>query len=105
MLEQGWQWTIVKDVVAQQWPTMPSLIESAGNSSNSTYEVQNEVQLMSSIVLAQKNKSSKDFNYTKMAMDLCHGGPVQHYARHVGKFVQLYGGKVMLVMNSLHLCL
>ena len=38
MLEQGWQWTIVKDVVAQQWPTMPSLIESAGNSSNSTYE-------------------------------------------------------------------
>ncbi|CAK9033473.1 unnamed protein product [Durusdinium trenchii] len=43
--------------------------------------------------LTTKNKSSKDFNYTKMAMDLCHGGPVQHYARHVGKFVQLYGGK------------
>ena len=49
-----------------------AMIESAGNSSNSTYEVQNEVQLMSSIVLAQKNKSSKDFNYTKMAMEgLC----------------------------------
>lgn len=85
-------------MVAEKWPSLPSIIESAGNSSNSTYELQNEVQLMSSIVLSQKGKLPGEIMYTKSAVDLCHGGALQGYAKHVGKFVQLYGGKV--VSNS-----
>ena len=93
MIHEGWQWTIVKHVVVEKWPSIPSIIESAGNSSNSTYEAQNEVQLMSSIVLAHHSKPLEELQYTKTAVELCHGGSLQAYAKHVGKFVQFYGGK------------
>ena len=93
MIHEGWQWTIVKHVVVEKWPSIPSIIESAGNSSNSTYEAQNEVQLMSSIVLAHQSKPLEEPQYTKTAVELCHGGSLQAYAKHVGKFVQFYGGK------------
>lgn len=91
MIEKGWAWTIIVDSVEKQWPKLPSLVESAGNSSNATYEVQNQVELMMAIIQSI-TPGAKDLDYAKAATQLCLGGPVQAYADRVGKFVQLYGG-------------
>ena len=77
---------------------MPTLVESAGNSSNSVYEMQNEVQLMAAISLAYQQHGGKT-DWPKLAEAHCLGGPLQSYATAVGKFVQMYGE-----LRLLHLC-
>ena len=77
---------------------MPTLVESAGSSSNSVYEMQNEVQLMAAISLAYQQHGGKT-NWPKLAEAHCLGGPLQSYATAVGKFAQMYGGPRLL-----HLC-
>ena len=91
MIEVGWEWTIVQAKVAERWPEMPTLAESAGNSSNSVYETQNEVQLMSAISLAYQHHGGKK-DWPKLAEELCLGGPLQSYASCVGTYVQYFGG-------------
>ena len=98
MIDIGWEWTIVQSKVAEKWPGLPTLAESAGNSSNSVYEMQNEVQLMSAISLAYQHHGGKA-DWPKLAEELCLSGPLQGYATAVGRFVQMYGGPRML-----HVC-
>ena len=98
MIEVGWEWTIVQAKVAERWPEMPTLAESAGSSSNSVYEMQNEVQLMSAISLAYQHHGSKT-DWPKLAEGLCLRGPLQGYATAVGRYVQMYGGP-----RALHVC-
>ena len=93
MIEVGWAWTIVQAKVAERWPGLPTLAESAGNSSNSVYEMQNEVQLMAAISLEYQHHGGKA-DWPKLAEKLCLGGPLQSYADAVGMFVQMYGGLV-----------
>ena len=77
--------------MAERWPELPTLAESAGSSSNSVYEMQNEVQLMSAIPLPYQHHGGKK-DWPKLAEDLCLGCPLQSYARSVGKYIQMYGG-------------
>jgi len=79
---------------------MPTLAESAWNSSNSVYEMQNEVQLMAAISMKYQHHGGKA-DWPKLAEKLCLGGPLQSYinAVGVGMFVQMHGGP-----RVLHVC-
>ncbi|CAL1163817.1 unnamed protein product [Cladocopium goreaui] len=81
MVNKGWKWTIILACVEETFPQLPSLVESACNSSNATYEAQNEVQLMSAIIAHNISlKQGDKIDFVKVASDLCHGGPLKSYA-------------------------
>ena len=76
------------------------MIEAACNSTNATYEAQNEIQLMSAVVSHVKNVSSKDgkHDFAAIADGLCLGGPIKSYAPMVGRYVQRHGGMQLLML-------
>ena len=93
MVNRGWKWTIILACVEEAFPQLPSLVESACNSSNATYEAQNEVQLMAAIIAHNISlKQGDKIDFVKVAIDLCHGGPLKAYAGAVGKYIQQFAG-------------
>ena len=100
MVQTGWTWTIILSIVEDKFPQLPALIEAACNSTNATYEAQNEIQLMSAVVSHVKNVSSKDgkHDFAAIADGLCLGGPIKSYAPMVGRYVQRHGGMQLLML-------
>lgn len=103
LVHSGWKWTIIHACVEVEWPQLPSLIESALNSSNASYETQNEVQLMAAVLFKlQGLPHGEKIDLGALANDLCHGGQLKSYSHAVGKFVQHYGGQLGLILLHNH---
>ena len=106
MVNKGWKWTIILACVEETFPQLPSLVESACNSSNATYEAQNEVQLMSAIIAHNISlKQGDKIDFVKVASDLCHGGPLKSYAGAVGRYVQLLAGWLYMYLETCTCCM
>ena len=103
MVEEGWEWTIILACVEDEFPSLPSLIENACNASNSTFEAQNEIQLMSAILTNLKNNPRSEVDYAAVALECCHAGPMKSYAMAIGKYVQQCGGHVFHVIVFMHM--
>ena len=101
MVNIGWEWAIIQACVEGEFPTLRSLVESARNASNATYEPQNEIQLMAAIIgHIAKMKAGEAVDYPAVANQLCHGGNVKGYSTSIGKWVQQFAGSCIFV----HLC-
>ena len=102
MVNIGWEWTIIQACVEDEFPTLPSLVESACNASNAAYEPQKEIQLMAAIIgHIPKMKAGEAVDRPAVANQLCHGGNVKGYSTSIGKWVQQFAGSCLYV----HLCL
>ena len=103
MVNIGWDWTIIQACVEDEFPTLPSLVESACNASNATYEPQNEIQLMSAIIgHISKMKAGEAVDYSLVANELCHGGTVKGYSSSIGKWVQQFAGSCIYLCPYLN---
>ena len=93
MCTKGWEWLVITSQVEEVFPGLPQLVENACNSTNAAFESQSEVQLMHTCI-AHVTSMGAPTNYEELAASLCQAGPLTGYSNAVGKFVQLYGGKL-----------
>ena len=93
MCTKGWEWLVITSQVEEVFPGLPQLVENACNSTNAAFESQSEVQLMHACI-AHVTSMGAPTNYEELAASLCQAGPLTGYSNAVGKFVQLYGGKL-----------
>ena len=84
---------------AQHWlkdlyPSLPSLLQQAMNATNSCYQDVGETELMITVATraTQILKYGLQPDYSTIANEICHHGPLAEYSSTIGTFVKLYGG-------------
>ena len=100
MVEEGWDWLILPHWVETQFKSLPAFAQQALNISNHIHSLQSEMELALSILKCANTLPAGSFDWNKVAMNCCTGGPVANYAGLLGKLVQKYSGWFVLCCNS-----
>ena len=97
MVEEGWDWLILPHWVETQFKSLPAFAQQALNISNHIHSLQSEMELALSILKCASALPAGSFDWNKVAMNCCTGGPVANYAGLLGKLVQKYSGWLFCV--------
>lgn len=89
LLNEGWQWVVLKPEVEEAFPTFPSWAAASLNSSNANVKVTSELEAMLEIasLLKQGRSSAEAVEAVKAGLPAC-----APYLVDIAHFVKLYAG-------------